>query len=54
MHGVLFMIDCIRYTEIWNLLILIFYLHKTDCNTLFCHIFVKHLKIKGDKILFKN
>lgn len=48
------MVDCIQYREIWNLLILIFFLDKTDCDTLFCHIAVKHLEIKGDKILFKK
>lgn len=54
MHVFLFMVDCIQYREILNLLILIFYLHKTDCDTLFCHITVKHLEIKDDKIIFKK
>lgn len=52
MHAFLFMVDCIQYREIWNLLILVFYLHKADCDTLFCHITVEHLEIKSDKILF--
>lgn len=52
LHVFLFIIDCITYIEIWHLLMLHFYLPETDCDTLFCDDIVKHLKIKGDKMLF--
>lgn len=52
MHALLFQIYFINYIEICNLLIIFFlYLHKTNCGTLLCDIIVKHLKIKGDKML---
>lgn len=52
LRGFLFIIDCIAYIEIQHLLMLSFYLPETDCDTLFCDDIVKHLKIKGDKVLF--
>lgn len=52
MHALLFKIYFIAYTEIWSLLILFFlYLRKSNCGTLLCAIIVKHLKIKGGKML---